>query len=196
MYMYMYSTGQRQGMTQTRLSPETNAFIERVCLRHWTRFPSRVNALSKRACWTRLLSVVPAPFFRTRRSYRTIVTPLGMWRLRVFCYRAKHVSEETNHPTNCLCAVVRVFETVCVRVRVDPVTVRGRISGTCAKKGRYQGPMVHATERVQQTCLHVKVNAFTAGSKHVYTREQTRLSNAFISGDQRVCVVPCLWPVL
>ena len=34
--MYMYSTGQRQGITQTLLSPETNAFVssdERVCLR-------------------------------------------------------------------------------------------------------------------------------------------------------------------
>ena len=45
------------------------------------------------------------------------------------------------------------------------------------------------TKRVQQTHLHVRVNAFIAGCKRIYTRGQRGSSlemNTFISRDKRV----------
>ena len=56
----------------------------------------------------------------------------------------------------------------------------GGISGTCAKKGGYQGWYT------QLTCA---VNAFRCESKHIYSREQTHLhkrANTFNTGDKHI----------
>ena len=173
---------------------DANAFIsgdERV---YRTRLSPALNAFSlacKRVVQTRLLNAFTVCSTRPLFSHAPLVSYDRDASEFSATERSTSVRRLTIQRTVCVQSYVclKLFAYACAstlsRYAVELVA-------RAQKKGRYQGPMVHATERVQQTCLHVKVNAFTAGSKHVYTREQTRLSNAFISGDQRVCVVPCL----